>query len=813
MPKGQIIKNSFISGEISPYLLARTDLQKYNSACEHITNYVVRYTGGVTRRFGTTFLAPAMGPSRLIPFILSANASYVLEFGNQTLRFIVNRRQIMNGAVPYQIATPYNTAVDDLWHIQFAQIGDVLWLAHPNHPPQKLIRKSDTQWFLTQPPFYGPPTTRQDIDYSRGAISISLPATTGTGIGIVASAPVFLPGDIGRGIVAGIGTGWISEVGGSTAIDPNTGATLYNTAVVTVNDPFDSQNYGPGQWKLRGGPLAYFAPGKFVEASQLWVGGSVFSFGKTIPVRTPTGHPIDHSWEVTSGSSTAPVQYTGNFTNSFRIQDVGSYVPFAGGYGQITAVPSDLSPPDSANADASSCDVLILQVPNQTEINAWGIPLIAPTPPGGWWFELPEFVPGNYPTSVTVSQDRLWFAGTPNNPQTFWGSGTGDYENFALGNLATSSLRATLNSGSLDQFVWMLTYQGNLVMGTYQGEYIVNGGAGQQVISAGSPITPTNINMIQQSKFGVFNVNPLMVNNELLFIQREGKLLYEFAFNPLTSAYSSRNLNLYNEIVTNGTFKEMYYQANPFKIIWLVDSNGQLVGLTYDKEQDVWAWHRHSTGPDTGDIFNSICVVPSFDPSLNTTTDDLYTIVGRTINGVLTYYIEMMIDEEAYVDCCSHTIFGSPVTSIGNLQYLEGRPVWVVLNGNDLLFAGIMSAAGTFTFPPGVSATDVQAGLNYSSELLTVRPEPKPTVQGLIKRWTKVWTRVYNSLGLTVNGQEIPIMLTSTPMGEGQPIFTGDLQIVNLGYDRDGRIDVVQPNPLPSNVLGIFGMFEISDGI
>jgi hypothetical protein len=50
-------------------------------------------------------------------------------------------------------------------------------------------------------------------------------------------------------------------------------------------------------------------------------------------------------------------------------------------------------------------------------------------------------------------------------------------------------------------------------------------------------------------------------------------------------------------------------------------------------------------------------------------------------------------------------------------------------------------------------------------------------------------------------------------MGQGTPLITGDIQIVNLGYDRDGRISIAQTDPLPSNVLGIFGMFEISDGI
>ena len=59
-----IIQNSFDTGEISPYTLARTDLAKYKNACERLENFIPLVTGGITRRPGMRFIVPALGPSR-----------------------------------------------------------------------------------------------------------------------------------------------------------------------------------------------------------------------------------------------------------------------------------------------------------------------------------------------------------------------------------------------------------------------------------------------------------------------------------------------------------------------------------------------------------------------------------------------------------------------------------------------------------------------------------------------------------------------------------------------------------------------------
>ena len=795
MPRTQSIQNSFVAGEVSPYFLGRTDHDKYKHACEKIYNYIVKTTGGAQRRYGTTYICDAAGPSRLIPFVVDTNLSYELEFGNGILRFFTHHQQIQTSpGVPYQITTPYGGA-DNLWDIKIAQIASLAYITHPNHPPMKLVRITDTQWYLTQPLFYGAPATEQDMDYSGGTVSISI-----SGNVVTASAPFFIAGDVGRAIVVpnvDTGVGYIASVGGTTGTDVATGATLYQTATITITDTFQKTSYSAGQWLIRGGPLAYFSVGIF--AAPAWHGSNKFAFGKTIAVRATTKHPTDASWQTSTGTAYVPVGYAGGFTDSFRTLDNGKYVPFAGGYCQITVVNTS----DSINA-------VVLSVPTLTEANAFGNALIAPTPPGSWWFEGAEFIAGNYPKAVAIFQDRVWFGSTPNNPQRFWGSNTGDYENFAKGTLDTDGIDFTINSGVLDEILWMLAFQGSLVAGTYQGEYLINGGAGQNVQSPGVPITPTNVNVIRQTTFGDSKIQAVLARADVIYVQRNGKDLHEFTYNALTNAYDSKNLNLLAETMATGIFKEVIYQNQPWHTLWCVDTNGLLTGMTYDKTNDVYAWHRQFTGPLQDPII-SISVIPSNDAA-NGQQDDVYLVVQRQRNGVPVYTIETMVDSALNLDCAYHNVFADPVTTISGLGWLAGYMINVVVDGA-ILPPIIMDSVGIYTFPPGFSGRDVQIGLMYNSELLTVRFE-RGITQGLIKRWLKIWTRVYQSVNLVINGnQRMVTRLPTEPFNTATPPYTGDLNINNLGFDRDGRVHILQDQPLPSTVLAIFGNVEVSDGV
>jgi hypothetical protein len=92
--------SSFTAGEISPRLEGRTNIEKYREGLSDLTNMVVMPHGGVTRRPGTEYLGEVKDSSvktRLIPFQFKTTDTYILEFGDQTMRVFRNDLQVLDG--------------------------------------------------------------------------------------------------------------------------------------------------------------------------------------------------------------------------------------------------------------------------------------------------------------------------------------------------------------------------------------------------------------------------------------------------------------------------------------------------------------------------------------------------------------------------------------------------------------------------------------------------------------------------------------------------------------------------------------------
>lgn len=152
------IKTSFASGEWAPKLRGRVDIQKYHAGAALMRNWFVDYSGGgASTRQGTRFInqCKANG-ARLIPFQPSTAVSYVLEFGQNYIRFYSNGATILDGSNnPYTITSPYAAA--DLFPnpltgnpgLKFVQDVTSLIITHPSYPPQILKIISANNWTLT----------------------------------------------------------------------------------------------------------------------------------------------------------------------------------------------------------------------------------------------------------------------------------------------------------------------------------------------------------------------------------------------------------------------------------------------------------------------------------------------------------------------------------------------------------------------------------------------------------------------------------------------------------------------------------------
>ena len=139
---------NFTGGELSPRLDGRNDLSKYNSGCKTLENMIVYPHGSAARRPGSQFVSEVKDSSkktRLISFEFSTIQTYILEFGDQYIRFYKDSGQILSGGSAYEISSPYLEA--ELFDIKFAQSADTMYICHPNHHPRKLTR-SYNKWSI-----------------------------------------------------------------------------------------------------------------------------------------------------------------------------------------------------------------------------------------------------------------------------------------------------------------------------------------------------------------------------------------------------------------------------------------------------------------------------------------------------------------------------------------------------------------------------------------------------------------------------------------------------------------------------------------
>jgi hypothetical protein len=425
-----------------------------------------------------------------------------------------------------------------------------------------------------------------------------------------------------------------------------------------------------------------------------------------------------------------------------------------------------------------------------------------------------------YPSCVTFFEQRLVFAATLSQPQTLFFSKSGDYENMDdnyHGVVADDdSIIYTIASNQVNAIRFM-TATRTLIIGTAGGEFAVSGG-GTDIA-----ITPTNILIKKQSNNGAANVDALAVGNATLFLQRARRKLRELAYNFDVDGYVAPDLTILAEHISEGGFKQLSYQQEPNQIIWCARNDGQLVGLTYQREQQVVAWHRHIFGGVFGSgnsVCDSVATIPTDDSEYQT-----WVIVKRTINGATKRYVEYIhqydfdeTDDTSFNFLDSQLAYdGSAVTNISGLAHLEGQTVSVLADGATHPDKVVSSGAIVLER----AASKVKVGLSYTSLLQTMRIDAgaqNGTSQSKTKRIYEITARLYESIGVEIgpdlaNMERIPFRSSANAMNSGINVFTGDKEIEFRGnYETDGFIFVRQTQPLPLTILSLYPKLQTNDG-
>lgn len=421
-----------------------------------------------------------------------------------------------------------------------------------------------------------------------------------------------------------------------------------------------------------------------------------------------------------------------------------------------------------------------------------------------------------WPAAVIFYQDRLYWGGSTGAPQRIDGSRTGDYPNYSPtetdGTVVDDNAVAyTLNANNVNQIRWFLDDEKALIVGTVGGEWVV------RPSTLGEALTPTNIRATRATEYGSADVAGVRAGRAGLFLQRGGRKLREFAYVFEDDGFRAPDVSLLAEDLLRGGIVDVVHQAQPQPQIWMARADGRLIGMAYEREQDVVGAHQHILG-GTDVVVESLAVIP------NATGDELWMSVTRTINGATVRYIEVLDDlwdesrnqnEAVYVDS-SLTYSGDPATSIVGLFHLEGETVSALVDG--AAHPDVVVTSGAITLERAGST--VVVGLPYQSDLETLRIEAGAadgTAQGKLKRIHDVKVLLHQTLGLKFgrdasNLDELTFRSASDLLSTAVPLFDG---IKNLewedNYGFDGRQYFRSDQPFPATISALMPQVVTED--
>lgn len=704
-----------------------------------------------------------MSAPTLWSFEFSTTTSFIIEVGDLYMRFFTNGQPVMDGSDPYEISTPY--VVEDVFELHHQQINDVVYISHPDYPVYKLTRLADDNWTLEEVAFDVPAMLDENVTDT----TITVDGDTGS-ITLTASADIFLPGHVG----SYWRLGFIRDAF-SLGYDIAANATSNGYSFI-------------GTWSLRtyGIWSADISVQRRLEGSSDW-----FTILKVIGA---SDRNIDETGEAEPGAEYRFVveNYVSNTDGRLVFESPDSI-----GYGfvHITDV-------------GSGTEATATVIEGLKYLRYIGDPDGVPTTT--FWAEGAWSAVRGYPRALTVHEQRLLFGGTSFQPSTWWGSVVDDYENFLYGPDDDDAYMLTLAGLQLNMIQWLVSSTA-LLIGTSGAEWAVSGD------SNGQTITGTRVDAKQQSSFGSEYIAAMEQGGQVLFIQRKALRLREIGYAIDNNAYNANDLTAFASHLTPAGIVMIAFQRDPTPTLWAITGDGQLLGLTYDREQNVIGWHRHETD---GDFRAVACIYGD-----NDADDEVWVVVERLIGSTTTAFIERINpvrwtekQDAFYVDC-GLTYDGSPLDSF-SIPHLAGETIDVLADGRPYLDI-VVDGSGNFTLP--VAASVVQAGLRFVSELKPFRFDADSIVgahAGRVKRITRGSLRLMKSSGgqYVFNGSERDIEIPqgmAVPDPDNPPLIGADAPLdvpvdFYSGFEYDPTFVIRQNDPLPLSVVLMQVGYDVS---
>jgi len=611
MPLIRPISPTFAGGEYSPSIYPRVDIEKYRTGLKTCRNFYIHPHGGASNRPGTKYIATAKYADKLCVvkrFVFSETEAYILEFGNLYIRFYKDQSQIepdvpsewstdasyalndfvtyiasgttvastylnitsvaSTGEPPetypsvwvnqsmYEIWSPY--AEGDLRDLRLESSADVIWITHPDYQTRTLTRYGDANWELElyEPqdgPFMPANTTTTTLIAS---------AVSGT-CSLTASSSLFYSTHVGALWRLTHYIEGQSDSQSFTGTGTGTGIKCFTTWRVISH----------GTWTGK------FAVEKSDDAGVTWTVIRKFSSADDYNANTYGTEDVEvnedpflvrlNMTEYTSG--TCNVDLTTDPFYQDGIVEVDTY----------------------HSATSLTCTVLS-EIGSLASTDDWA---------EGSWSTYRGF-----PRVARFYQDRLCFGGTTSEPMTVWMTKTGNYYSFIRHStlLDSDGITTNLPSRQLNAINGMVVLS-RLIVFTSASEFSIGP-------ASGAAVTPTNIEQKIEGYRGSYGIDPVVVGNEIIYVQQAGKVIRNFGYQLSDDSFTGAELNILSKHLFDKWYiYDLAYQQDPDSIVWALRDDGILLGMTYMREQEVVAWYWMDTGTVAGNdvaTINSCAAIP-----------------------------------------------------------------------------------------------------------------------------------------------------------------------------------------------------------
>lgn len=756
---------AFTTGEVSPDVSSRFDLEQYKSALLEAENVVIRPYGAVAKRQGSQYVGQVKysdKPTRLFEFTTNTNNSFMLEFGDKYIR--VWNYGIYTGI---EVTTPFTS--DILFDLNCNQSGDVMFICSGKYPIQTLSRYSDTDWRmstykLTEQPY-------DEINTDNGH------TLTVNGDTITSTKDLFTQDMVGSVIqiayyVEAVHTKSVGEV-----VEKKVKRYMQEQ---TIEKTYNNINYNVGafstdtelSWK-------FTTHGTWEGTVKLQISNNDGQTWKDYRTYTSKNdYNVTDTGKIEAG---ARLKYVSDIKSGSVNCDL-SIMPFTQyGIVEIKSV-----------TDAKNAKVNVLNGIKEGE-------------PSYQW-KLGSWNRGRgYPKLCTFYQDRFVVAATDSKPNFIWFSRTGDYPNFGV-----EKVEGTITDDSAITLpvinrkmceIRHLVPANDLIILTSGNEWIVRGD---------KTITPTNCNLKTQTQRGALSCEPQFIGNRCVFVQERGGTVRDMGYSYESDNYTGQDLTLFVKTLVKGHVAvTSAYAQDPDSIIYYVRDDGQLNCLTYIPEQKVYGWSHFVTNGK----YRYVESVAEGEQ------DTIYFVVDRVINNKNVKCIERSIplytedNSDVFLDCYVK-VANSIKTDYINAPHLVGQMVDIVVDGQQMPSREVP--------PTGVIKLDGKAnvitvGLPYTTKIKIPSVEQQindGTLQGRVATVSRVVLRMYKSFGGKVGRTFDRMDDITLPPNE---LFTGDKPVIlpkmGINYSTDTSICIKHSDPFPFNLLSITRIVEIGGGL